>query len=249
MHLHSKSSGERTEGGGVRRSFSLGRSLIQSQGLTTMKSCSILAGAIAAGIGSSAHAAFTGWTVESRGNIGGVDVYQVFANFSVPTDIVIACLQHQVLSGSMAGVVHNDAFSSLGGTWNPALTITPEQVANDSFVTITGLTGALASTNLDPGFGTGAGSIIPYGAPDGAGWFTANPNSPIVVGTSLRLMTMQVGLAPGASGYSARLAIGWKVSPSSTDPVYGGGTYTIPAPGVATLLLAAGTLGRRRRAR
>lgn len=209
-----------------------------------MKSCTVLAGVITAGIVSSAHAAFTGWTVESRGNIGGVDVYQVFANFSVPTDIVLQCFHHQVLSGSMAEVVHNDPFTATGGSWNPALTITPDQVANDSFVTITGLTGALAATNFDPNFGSGTGSSIP----NQAGWFTATPANSIVVGPSLRLMTMQIALAPGSVGYSANLKIGWKVSPQATQPAFGGGTFTIPAPGVVTLLLAAGMLGRRRRA-
>jgi hypothetical protein len=135
-----------------------------------MQPHTLIAGAIAVGIASSAHAAFTGWTVESRGNIGGVDVYQVFANFDVPTDIVLSCLKHQVTSGSMAGVVHNDPFSASGGSWNPALTITADQVANDSFVTITGLTGASAATNFDPYFGSGLGASIP----SQAGWFTAN---------------------------------------------------------------------------
>jgi hypothetical protein len=208
-----------------------------------MQPHTLIAGAIAVGIASSADAAFTGWTVESRGNIGGVDVFQVFANFDVPTDIVLHCLKHQVTSGSMAGVVHNDVFGASGGTWNPALTITADQVANDSFVTITGLTGALASTNFDPNFGSGLGSTIP----SQAGWFTANAASNIVVGSSLRLMVMQVALNPGTAGYTAFLEISYKVSPSSTTPLFGNGIFTIPAPGALGILLVAGMGTRRRR--
>jgi hypothetical protein len=206
----------------------------------------VIAGAIAVGIASSAHAAFTGWTVESRGNIGGVNVYQVFANFDDPNNFVLNCLKHRVTSGNMAGVVHNDPLSASGGSWNPALTITADQVANDSFVTMTGMTGAAAFTSLDPAFGGATGSTIP----PNAGWYTTGVVGGFLghlVGPTLRVMMMQVALNPDAAGYTAILEIGYKLAPSSTAPLFGNGTYTIPAPGALGLLLVAGMGTRRRR--
>ena len=207
-----------------------------------MKTPLIVSGiALSAGIAASASAEFTGFTVENMGNIGGRDVYQVYANFSAPTDILLNALKHNVTSGSMSGVLHND-FG--GGSWNPTLTLLPDQVANDSFVTISGLAGVSAQTNLDPSFGTGAGTAIPANA----GWFNSNPASNIVVGSSLRIMIMQVALAAGNAGYTAALEVGYKESASATQPLFGSGTYTIPAPGALALLGAAGLMGRRRRA-
>lgn len=208
-----------------------------------MKTPLIVSGiALSAGIATSANAAFTGFTVQNVGSGGGVgvNVYRVYANFSAPTDILLNVLKHNVTSGSM-NALHND-FG--GGTWNPTLTLLPDQVANDSFVTVTGLTGVAASTNLDPSFGTGAGGAIPANA----GWFNANPSNNIVVGSSLRIMIMQVALVVGNPGYTASLEVGYKESPSATQPLFGSGTYTIPAPGALALLGAAGLMGRRRRA-
>ena len=189
-----------------------------------------------------ASAAFTGFSVTTVGKVGGVDVYQVYANFSAPTDTLLNALKHNVTSGNMGNVVHNDF---VGGTWNPTLTITPQQAASDSFVTISGLSGANAQTNLDPSFGTGAGSVIPANA----GWFNSNPSSNIVVGSSLRVMIMQVALKAGSKGYTASLEVGYKESPMATQPLFGSGTYTVPAPGALALAAAAGTLSRRRRLR
>jgi hypothetical protein len=207
-----------------------------------MKTSLIVSGlALSAGIAASAHAEFTGFTVESMGNIAGNDVYRVYANFNAPTDIILNVLKHNVTAGNMNGVQHND-FG--GGTWNPTLTILPDQAANDSFVTITGLSGPTAATNLDPSFGTGFGTAIPTNA----GWFNANPGTNIVVGAAGRIMIMQVALAAGNAGYTASLEVGYKESASATTPLFGSGSYTIPAPGALALLGAAGLMGRRRRA-
>lgn len=197
--------------------------------------------ALSAAVASSAHAGFTGFSVENMGNIGGRDVYQVYANFDASTDIILNLLKHNVTAGSMSGVLHDD-FG--GGTWNPTLTLLPNQVANDSFVTMNGLTGLGAQTNLDPSFGAGTGSDIPANA----GWFNSAPGTNIVVGSSLRIMIMQVALTAGNAGYTASLEVGYKVSASSTTPVFGSGSYTIPAPGAIALLGVAGLIGRRRRA-
>lgn len=208
-----------------------------------MKTPLIVSGiALSAGIATSANAAFTGFTVQNVGSGGGlgVSVYQVYANFNAPTDILLNVLKHNVTSGTM-NALHND-FG--GGIWNPSLTILPDQVANDSFVTVSGLTGVNSQTNLDPSFGTGLGAAIPTNA----GWFNSNPSSNIVVGSSLKIMIMQVVLVVGNAGYTASLEVGYKESPSATQPLFGSGTYTIPAPGALALLGAAGLMGRRRRA-
>jgi hypothetical protein len=196
--------------------------------------------AVALGASAAAHAAFTGFSVTSVGTVAGRDVYQVYANFDAPTDIILNLLKHNVTAGNMSNVVHND-FG--GGTWNPTLTLLPEQVANDSFVTVSGLTGVAASTNLDPSFGTGTGSVIPTNA----GWFNSNPSSNITVGSSLRIMIMQVALNAGSAGYTASLEVGYKESAQATIPLFGSGSYTIPAPGALVLAFASGALRRRRR--
>jgi uncharacterized protein (TIGR03382 family) len=97
---------------------------------------------------------------------------------------------------------------------------------------------------LDPGFTLPTGASIA----NGSGWFNANPNSPIVVGSGLKVLIMQVAIATGSAGYSASLEVGYKANQSDTTPLFGSGTYTIPAPGALALLGAAGLIGRRRRA-
>ena len=217
-----------------------------------MKTPLIVSGlAVAAGLASSANAGFTGFTVTNVGTIGGRDVYQVYANFSVATDIILNCLKHNVTAGSMSGVQHNDfGGTAPAGTWNPSLTILPDQLANDSYVTVTGQAGAAAGTNLDPSFGAGTGAAIP----NGAGWLTANPGSPILFSGG-RIKIMQVAgssFSQSAVGYTARLTIGYKANANSTTPLYAENlTYTIglvPAPGALALLGIAGLAGRRRRA-
>lgn len=211
-----------------------------------MKTPLVVSGlALSAALASSAHAGFTGFTVQNVGNVGGRDVYRVFANFNASTDILLNVLKHSVTAGSM-NALHNDINTLTGstGTWNPSLTALPDQIANDSFVTVSGSPGSTSSTNLDPSFGAGTGPSIAQGA----GWFNSNPNTPIVVGSGLRVMIMQVALAAGASGYTASLEVGFKDSPSATVPLFGSGSYTIPAPGALALLGAAGLVGRRRRA-
>jgi hypothetical protein len=209
-----------------------------------MNNSRLAAVALALGMSTPCFAGFTGFSVDYRGSIGGANVFQVYANFDAPTDIILNLLKHRVNEGTMEGVVHND-FG--GGTWNPTLTLLPDQVSNDSFVTVSGLVGVNSQTNLDPSFGSGAGATIPANS----GWFNSNPGTNIVIGPSLRIMIMQVAMLPGSVGYTASLEVGYKVSASSTTPVFGAGTYTIvPAPGALAVL--AGLLAwphRRRRER
>jgi hypothetical protein len=211
-----------------------------------MKTTLLVSGlALSAGIASSAHAGFTGFTVESMGTIGGRDVYRVFANFDDASNVILNTLKHTVTAGTM-NALHNDSDSNDEGpgSWSPSFTSGSAQRANDSYVTITGLTGGSASTNLDPGFLTGLGSQIP----NGAGWFDSNPTNPIVVGSTLRVLVIQVAVASGSAGYTASLGVGYKANSTATEPIFGSGSYTIPAPGVLALLGAAGLIGRRRRA-
>lgn len=214
-----------------------------------MKTPLVVSGlALSAAMVSSAHAGFTGFTVQNMGNVtvGGSSrtVYQVYANFNASTDILLNVLKHAVTSGTM-NALHNDvnsAFFGGPGSWSASFT-TPT-LSGDSFVTATGLTGTDASTNFDPGFGSGLGGSIP----NGSGWFNADPASPVVVGSSLRIMVMQVAIATGSAGYTASLEVGYKANQSDTTPLFGSGSYTIPAPGALALLGVAGLIGRRRRA-
>lgn len=191
---------------------------------------------------SGAQGAFTGLSVSHAGTVGGRDVYHVYANFSASTDMLLNALKHQVVAGDMSGVCHNDIG---GGSWNSSFTALPGQVSNDSFVTISGLSGSASSTTLDQSFGSGTGQAIP----PGAGWFNSTPTSAILAGKDLRVMIMQVAMAPGAKGYSASLAVGYRESRDSTTPLFGNGVYTIPAPGAMGLLAAAGVASRRRHGR
>jgi hypothetical protein len=185
-------------------------------------------------------ASFTGFTVEYRGNIGSRDVYQVFANFANPNNVLLNLINHTVTAGSMSNVLHSDS----SGTWNPSLTVTTPQIANDSFATINGLTGAFTSTGFAPVW-NGIGAALP----NGQGWFNANPSAQVVVGASGRVMIMQVAIASGTSGYTAQLGVGFKVDSAQTQPAFGNGTYTIPAPGILGLACCAGVLRTRRRTR
>lgn len=211
-----------------------------------MKSIALIGAGLAAAVATGASATVTSLQTEYNGLIGGRHVWSVYAVTSNANNVMLNVIGHTVTAGSMSGVEHND-FG--GGTWNPQLTILPDQIANDSFVTVTGLPGG--GTNLDPSFGTGAGAAIPAGA----GWFTANPGTDILF-TGGRIKIMQVAgstysNAAGGAFYTGRLTVGYKLNSSSTTPLYAENlSYTIgiPAPGALALLGLAGLAGRRRRA-
>lgn len=212
-----------------------------------MKSISLIGAGLAVAVAAGANAAVTGLQVEYGGLVGGRHVWSVYAVSNDVNHVMLNVIGHTTTAGSMAGVEHND-FG--GGTWSPTLTILPDQLANDSYVTVTGQAGAAAGTNLDPSFGAGTGAAIP----NGAGWLTANPGSPILFSGG-RIKIMQVAgssFSQSAVGYTARLTIGYKANANSTTPLYAENlTYTIglvPAPGALALLGIAGLAGRRRRA-
>ena len=192
-----------------------------------------------------AHAGFSGLTVTSVGNVGGRNVFQVWANFTHANDALRQCLSHNVLSGSMSGVMHDDA---MGGSWNPSCT-SSSQACRDSFVTISGFTGMASMTALDAGFSGGTGPVIAQGA----GWMNPFPNiNPVTAGSDLKIMVMQVALAPGSAGYTARMTIAFRSWPYNGGVGLALGTYTVPstapsAAGLALLPMLPFLPGRRRR--
>lgn len=203
-----------------------------------------LASALAAGSLSAAiplheaHAGFTGLTVTSAGTVNGRSVFQVWAHFSNQGDVLRKCLNHTVLSGSMSSVMHDDGG---GGSWNPICTA-PLQSARDSFVTISGLAGAASCASLEQGFAGCQGPSIPQGA----GWFNPTPAmNPVPAGADRKIMVMQVALAAGGPGYTARLSVECRAGNAVTVGV---GTYTVPsAAGLALVPLLPFLPKRRRR--
>jgi formylglycine-generating enzyme required for sulfatase activity len=172
--------------------------------------------AVATALSATAHAAVTGLQVEYNGLVGGRHVWSVYAVSNDPNHVMLNVFGHTVTAGSMSGAQHNDASAADGGpgSWNPLLTSLAQR-ANDSFVTVSGLTGTGASTNLDAGFsGGGAGAVIP----DGAGWITSSPLTPILF-TGGRIKIMQVAgetLASNVVGYRGSLSVTYRQSTSTT---------------------------------
>ena len=157
-----------------------------------------------------AHAAVTGVNVVYDGVVNGRSVYSVYAVSNAPTDLLISVYNHSVIAGSMASVVYSD---NLGGTWRP--TFTPaSSAAFDSFVTVTGISGLAASTELDPSFGTGSGSTIPANA----GWYATNPTALTAFGPTGRIKILQVA-GTALQPFQAQLRIAYKVSPASSTVV------------------------------
>ena len=219
-----------------------------------MKSLSLLVGASALIATSAADATFVRWDVVSVGTVAGRDIYQLWGVFDSPSNVMLNVLQHDIVSGTM-NAQHTDAYvddsSVSSGHWNASYTSASTAATSnqyrDSYVTISGKTGAQSQTALDPSFGTGASmSAIPYHA----GWYTSNPSAPIVVGATLRMKFMQIALVAGDAGYTAHVGIGYKASTATTTPQWGWGNYTVgvPAPGAVALLGLAGLVSRRRRA-
>lgn len=183
-----------------------------------MKSMAFGVGAACVAV-SAASAAVTGLQVEYSGVVGGRHVWSVYAVSNDPGHVMLNVIGHSVVTGSMASVQHNDV---VGGTWRPDFTVSAAQVANDSFVTISGNAGANAATTLDPSFGAGQGPVIP----NGAGWYTSSPGTPVLF-TNGRVRIMQVA-GPATLTYSGRLSIGYKLNLFTTLPLVALDlTYTI----------------------
>jgi hypothetical protein len=231
-----------------------------------MKSFALL-GATAL-ITSSASATVTGLSVEMTYHAASNrDVYSVFVNSNGPNasgmhDVMLNMIAHNVLTGNMSGVRHTDSFvddsSQPVGHWNASYTSAATGSASnlwkDSFVTITGKTGASASTSLDPSFGSGVFNSASPNIPANAGWYTANPAVDILI-TGGKIKVMQIAVVADADGdqnwYTGKMSVGYKLQ-GTTSPLYAMNlTYNIaipiPAPGALALLGFAGAFGSRRR--
>jgi acetyl-CoA carboxylase carboxyltransferase component len=211
-------------------------------------------------LSASSSAAFVGVISEFAGEVDGRRVYKVFAVSNTGSDVLLAAFNHQVTSGSMASVEHNDEH---GGTWAPHVQSLSAS-ASDSFVSITGHLGTNSGDN-SVGVGTvlttgwvngGSGEVIANGASNsGASWQSSNPQMEIradsgaVVGGMYRILIMQVaGAQLGTAGnqYSAKLSIAYRAT-GATSPSYTMyQAFSIPAPGMVAVALIAGAAVRGR---
>ena len=175
--------------------------------------------------GTMASAAVTGLSVEYNGLVSGRHVWSVYAESNNVNHVMLNVYGHTVVSGSMSGVQHNDLIG-VPGSWDPFYTVLPVHLANDSFVTVTGLAGTSAGTNLDPEFAPGLGPVIPANA----GWLTSTPGTPILfTGGRIKIMQIAVNLTEPIS-YTGRLSVGYKANSASTTPLYATNlTYAIVA--------------------
>lgn len=195
-----------------------------------------------AGGSATASAAFTGFSVQFAGVNGGVQVYNVFAEFNQSDDVVVNFNNFQLLEGTMAGVAHSDNTGLQSGTaWDPRHTI-GAQVGRDSFVTINGVTGSSSVTQLN-NFGSGVG------IQNGAGWSSTGALS--AVGSTNRVRIAQfAGQFGNGNGFLASLNITYRDTLNSTANLTGSATFLIgnavPGPGALALVALAG-LGRSRR--
>ena len=232
-----------------------------------MKSAALVLGASAL-ITSSASATVTGLSVERSGTVAGLDIYSVYVlssgqNAAGMHDVMLNIIGHQVIAGSMANVLHNDNWDNAAGDnvghWNASYTSSSTGIASnqwkDSYVTVTGKTGLLASTTLDPSFGTGINDMTNPSIPAAAGWYTANPAVDILI-TGGKIKVMQIAvphtIGPGSGGafeYTGKMSVGYKLQ-GTASPLYAMFlTYSIPAPGALALLGFAGAFGGRGRRR
>jgi hypothetical protein len=239
-----------------------------------MKSVSTIVAATL--VASSAHAAFTGWSVESS-TVENRTIYKVYANFSSTSLRVVNVFNYgkAVAAGSIQGnqiaagrigtmnAVHNDLFvgpvdvdgdgtidiENNPGTWAAGAGTWTNPSTNsltDSYCTLQGINTAWG-TAFDPSM-----QNPPFGTDiaTNAGWYDAtpgNPNFPAATANGGRLMVLQIArLSNDFSDYRANLTVGYALT-GSTTALFGYGSFAIPAPGALALLGFAGIGGSRRR--
>ena len=173
-------------------------------------------------------------------------------------DVMLNMIGHQVIAGNTNLVVHTDSFlndaDEAVGHWNASYTSASTAATSnqfkDSYVTITGKTGASSSTSLDPSFGSGMNDPANPAIPAAAGWYTANPAVDILI-TGGKIKVMQIAFAGNITSfqYTGKMSVGYKLQ-GTTTPLYAMNlTYSlVPAPGALALLGFAGLCSRRRRA-
>ena len=245
------------------------------KGEANLKTYALL-GAVAL-ITSSASALFTGWTTEKYivGDRTIYKIYANFSNTgtngsegsnarllnvfdfgkadSTPQGNQIAAGSSGVMNAvhndnwmgnlDLNGDGYTDVFGSVGCWGASASEMTATQSLTDSFVTMQGIGldwGTAFPPSWEP-FGPGASTI-----PTGAGWYDATPG-PNLVGATLKVRLLQIArLTSNTSVFTANMTLGYAAF-GTTTPLYGYGSFTIPAPGALALLGLAGAFCRRRR--
>ena len=176
---------------------------------------------------STVPAAFTGWSVVAASG-GGFDSYSVYANFNGATDsaLNVFAFGSTTYIGTMNAL--QDGLVVIGaGPWAPH----QFETMADSYVTL----GAWQTLEFTP-----TGIDLPIGA----GWF----NSAGAVNAQGGLVkVLQIARVSGDNTYfQASMSIGYNNGSGSVIQ-FGNGSFAIPAPSVAALMLLTGLTGRTRR--
>ena len=173
---------------------------------------------------------------------------------------------NQIAAGRVGamGAVHNDnmmgdldtdgdgyadVFDSKGSWGASSADMSATQALTDSFVTMQGI-GLSWGTAFDPSFAVTFGPTADDIAPPGninAGWYDGTPGTANLVGATLKVRLLQIArLSTNTSVFTANMTLGYAAF-GQTTPLFGYGSFTIPAPGAMALLGLAGAFGRRRR--
>ncbi len=177
---------------------------------------------------SAVEAAFTGWSVVASSG-GGFDSYSVYANFNGATDraLNVFAFGSTTYIGTMNAV--QDGMVVIGaGPWTPH----QFETMADSYVTL----GAWQTLVFTP-----TGIDLPIGA----GW----SNSAGAVNAQGGLVkVLQIARVSGDNTYfQASMRIGYNNGLPGSLTQFGDGSFAIPAPSVAALMLLTGLTGRTRR--
>ena len=147
---------------------------------------------------------------------------------------------------------YSNVFGSVG-TWGSSFAdMSATQSLTDSFVSICQSTPG-NGVAFDPGFQYPSGGFplgfgpLAFDIPTGAGWYDSTPGTPNLVGITLKCRVLQIArLSTNTSVFTANMTLGYAAF-GATTPLFGYGSFTIPAPGAMALLGLAGAFGRRRR--
>ena len=221
--------------------------------------------ALAAAVTSVSSATFIEfYTVKTQTSNSGVDldVYNLYARFSGPTDTIVNAFNLNRLDSGVTNIFyHKDNSDYNGGvlqkefgTWSPSQTGSPTgNRPFDSWLTIGGTTAGTNSTSADPSWPTAGGSWSRADIPNGVnvGWFNGNPpnlQGRVGVGANLAdsVRLGQFVIDRDANGGTWNLKIGY-TDGVSTQVQFAENQFQLPAPGALALLGLAGLAGRRRR--
>ena len=201
--------------------------------------------AMAATISAASHADFVSFDGEASINGEGNNVVKMYAIFNSANNVLL-----NVYNSDIAGeFIHNDVQIGAGGTWLPNASLDIPNFSNsenDSYVTIGYGVGTSAATNssaLDPNFLDVTGGIGGT-VPSNAGWYNGNPSIDI---SGERILVGQFVFSSDLANFVFEGNVGFKTDPSTSDVLFGSGTWSIPAPGALALLGLGGLVARGRR--